>query len=340
MVNMDIIAGFLGAGKTTLINKLLAEAYIGEKPVLIENEFGEISIDDSLIEDKEVQVHLLASGCICCTLKGDFVNGITKIMEQYKPSRIIIEPTGLASPTDILSACREAGKLVPVQVNAFITIANANNFMRILNLGIELFKKQISGANFLILNRTALLSRDERARIMDAIKQLNPHCIIVDQDKKQLDALSILTLAEDVNKPCPDCRKHSCSSNDNISHDHSSRNCENNFHNDLRHGFLHDPLHDHAHTLEGLENISSLSFFPKRTFTTEELSELFTAFSKECAGQILRAKGFLQKAGGGYIHLEYIYGEGKLFDTTYIGVPKLVIIGVDLDKNFLSQMLF
>ena len=320
MVDMDIITGFLGAGKTTLINKLLAKAYIGEKPVLIENEFGEISIDDSLIEDKEVQVHTLSSGCICCTLKGDFVKGITKIMEQYAPLRIIIEPTGLADPSDVLSACEEAGKMVSVQVNAFITVVNAKNIMRILDMGIELFIKQISKATFLVLNRTALLNPDEVAEIMAAIRRLNPNCIIVDQDQQHIDAMSILTLAEDATKTCPNCLNH---------------NHENNHH----HEHAHDHNHEHAHEIEGLENISSLSFFPKRSFKTNEMTGLFKAFSEECNGQILRAKGFLKKEGGGYIHLEYVYGQGELLDTDYTGLPKFIVIGVGLDKSSLTKLL-
>jgi len=306
MVNLDIITGFLGAGKTTLINKLLAEAYIGEKPFLIENEFGEVGIDDSLIEDDEIQVRLLTSGCICCTLKGDFVDGITQVVEQYSPSRIIIEPTGLAAPSDILSACEEAGKKVPVRVNAFITLANAKNLLLILAAPIDLFKKQISDANILVLNRTKSLSPEELNKTMEAIKNLNPNCIILDQDRQQMDSLSILTLAEDAAKPC------------------SSHSCE------------HD--HEHMHSIEGLENISSLAFFPEKLFSTKELTGLFTEFSEKRCGHILRAKGFL-KTENGYAHLEYVYGQGEILDNAYTGPPKFVIIGIGLDKNAISHML-
>ena len=306
MVNLDIITGFLGAGKTTLINRLLAEAYIGEKPVLIENEFGKVSIDDSLIEDKEVQVRLLTSGCICCTLKGDFVEGIIQVVEQYSPSRIVIEPTGLAVPSDILSICEDAGKKVPVRVNSFLTLANAKNLLRILNAPIELFRKQISEAGILVLNRTKLLSPDELKETMDAIRILNPHCTILDQDHQNLDALSILTLAEDVIKPC-------------VSH-----NCQHE--------------HDHTHNVEGIENISSLAFFPERQFSIEELTGLFTAFSEGRCGQILRAKGFLGTEGG-FAHLEYVYGRGELLKNAYAGPPRFVVIGTGLDENTLRDLL-
>ena len=305
MVNLDIITGFLGAGKTTLINRLLAEAYIGEKPFLIENEFGKVGIDDSLIEDKEVQVRLLSSGCICCTLKNDFVEGITQVVNQYAPSRIIIEPTGLAAPSDILLACEEAGKAVPVRVNAFLTLVNAKNFLRFLAVSIELFNKQISEASILVLNRSELLHPDELKETMDAIRSLNPDCVILDQDRQHLDALSILTLAEDATKPL--CMNHNCD-------------------------------HDHAHSIKSLENVSSLAFFPEKLFSTEELTGLFTAFSEGRGGQILRAKGFL-KTKGAYAHLEYVYGQGELLDNTYAGPPKFVVIGTGLDRDTLSHLL-
>ncbi len=139
MIAVDIITGFLGAGKTTLINKLLAEAYAGELPVIIENEFGNVGIDDSLIENPEIQVRLLASGCICCTLISGFVEGLAEVAEKYHPTRIIVEPTGLADPDDVLAACTEAAKRAPLAVRTLITVANADNIIPLLAVGGELF---------------------------------------------------------------------------------------------------------------------------------------------------------------------------------------------------------
>jgi G3E family GTPase len=308
MVNLDIVTGFLGAGKTTLINRMLAEAYTGEKPVLIENEFGEVGIDDSLIEDPQVQVRLLSSGCICCSLKGDFVEGISQVVEQLAPSRIIIEPTGLADPSDVLSACAEAGKAVQVRVNAFITIVNAKNFLPLLSAGGEIYKKQISMASMLVLNRTKQLRPDKFAESMDELRRINPNGLILDEDSMHPDALTILTLAEGTTAPCADCGSHGCQ-------------------------------HDHAHEIKSLENISSLSFFPKKLFSKDELTGLFEVFAKGSGEQILRAKGFLKKAEGGYAHLEYVYGQGELFDSAYSGPPKFVVIGYKLNKTALTRVL-
>jgi len=310
MVDLDIITGFLGAGKTTLINRLLAEAYAGENPILIENEFGDVSIDDSLIEDQKTQVRVLSSGCICCTLKGDFVDGITEVVKQYTPSRIIIEPTGLADPAEILSACEDAGRAVPLRINTFITVVNAENLLPLLAVGVGVFEKQISGANLLVLNRTELLPPDELAETLDTIKRLNPYCVIVDQDRQRLDALSILTLAQDAARPCPECGNHNCQ------HEHA-----------------------HHHHENGIEDAASLAFFPERIFSGEELGELFTAFSGGSYGRILRAKGFLKNSDGTFTHLEYVYGQGELLDCGYAGPPKFVVIGMGLDGAGLSRLI-
>jgi G3E family GTPase len=308
MVNLDIVTGFLGAGKTTLINRLLAEAYAGEKPVLIENEFGDVSIDDSLIEDQKTQVRTLSSGCICCTLKGDFVDGITGVVQQYAPGRIIIEPTGLADPAEILSACEQAAQAVPLRINALITLANAKNLLPLLAVGVDVYKKQISAANLLVLKKKKILGPDELTETMNTIRELNPNCTLVDQDRQQLDSLSILTLAEDAFGSCPVC------------------------------GDRHDHEHEHHHE-NGIEEAHSLAFFPQKTFSPEELAGLFTAFSDGNYGRILRAKGFLKNAEGKFAHMEYVYGQGELLDSGYTGPPKFVVIGIGLDETGLSQLM-
>ena len=336
MVKLDVVTGFLGAGKTTLINKLLAEAYAGEKPVLIENEFGEASIDDSLIADPEVQVRLLSSGCICCTLKGDFVAGIVDVVERYAPSRIVIEPTGLADPDDIVSACSEAGKSVPVELNAFITVANAENLLPLLIIGGELFHKQISEAKLLILNRTDLTQPDELAETLDTARRLNPGCMILEQGRQSLDALSILAFAEEATKPC--CRCAGCNGHEHghgHEHEHEhGHSVGDGHHDDGGHDHSHEHMHDNGH---GIDGISSLAFYPDRGFSAEELEGLCSAFKEDGNGRILRAKGFLKKEDGGFAHLEYVYGRGELLDSDYAGPPKLVLIGNDLDEAALAN---
>ena len=314
MIKLDIIAGFLGAGKTTFINRLLAEAYAGETPVLIENEFGEVSIDDNLIEDPQVQIRLLSSGCICCTLKGDFIEGLTQVVEEYSPTRVIIEPTGLADPADVLSACQEVGKTVPLQLNAFITLTNAENLLPLISAsGLEVFKRQIAGAKLLVLNRTSNVDPNTLNQIINAIRELSPACTLLDQDAQKLDTLTILTMAEQIADHC-----------DNHGHD-----CK----------FVHPHDHEHHRCENSFADIRSLAFFPEKAYIEAEVHKLFQAFSGGNCGQVLRAKGFLRKAGGGYTHLEYVYGQGRQTDSTYSGQPRFVVIGNGLDKPALSHLL-
>jgi len=307
MVKIDIVAGFLGAGKTTLINELLTGAYTGEKPVLIENEFGTVSIDESLIVDPEIQVRVLSSGCICCTLKGDFVEGIVDVVTRYAPSHIVIEPSGLAEPMDIISACNEAAETVPVRLNAFITVANAENLQALLTIGGDLFHRQIAGATLLVVNRTNLPEPEKLKMTFEEIRRLNPDCLILSDSEKPFDALSVYAFAEEAMDRLHHCEHHCCNG-----------------------------LHEHTPSFEG---ISSLAFAPEKAFSPGELNDLFAAFSDSDHSRIFRAKGFLKNEIGGFTHVEYVYGRGECFASDYVGPPKFVVIGTDPDESFLRRFL-
>jgi G3E family GTPase len=322
MIAVDIITGFLGAGKTTLINKLLAEAYAGELPAIIENEFGDVGIDDSLIENPEIQVKLLASGCICCTLAGGFVEGLAEVAEKYHPTRIIVEPTGLANPADVLAACEEAAKRVPLAVRALVTVVNAENIVPLLAVGGELFHKQIAEAELIVLSCTQLLSTGEIGEATHVIRELNPLAPILEENWTSLDALALLSLAEEARarksgEACPVCGHI---------HEHHGHEDENH----AGHG------HEHGHEPYGY---SSLAFFPERTFSREQAEQLLASLPGGACGDILRAKGFLRAAGGGFYRAEYVYGRGELQDTGYNGRPKFVVIGKDLSEPAISELI-
>ena len=311
MVKLDLITGFLGAGKTTLINKLLAEAYSGEKPVLIENEFGDVSIDDRLIADPNAQVRVLASGCVCCTLKSDFVSGMIEVVNRYSPARIIIEPSGLADPVDILAACSEVCASVSAQVNSFITIANAENLIALLTVGGELFHKQIANAKLLLLNRVHVINPNELSHVMSAVRELNPDCLVLPEGSDPLDGLSILTLAEEA------------AASSRIRHTSEKLcDCHGEHHHDAKSSF---------------EDVGSLAFSPEKAFSNKDMEGLFALFAEGGAGRILRAKGFLKKDGGGYFQMQYVYGRGELLETKYAGPSKLVIIGSRLNEGMVSE---
>ena len=301
MVKLDIITGFLGAGKTTFINKLLREGYAAEKPILIENEFGDVSIDDEILSP-DIQVKLLSSGCICCSMKGDFIKGVTEIIETYNPSRILVEPTGLADLGDILSSCAEAAKVVDLQVNSVITVINVKSFLPLLMVGGEFFQKQATQARFAVMSCTQLYTQEEVEETLAEFRQLNPGCPIITEDWANLDALSVLTLAEEAyasqQEGQPESEAESVSAG----------------------------------------NYTSMAVFPLRRFSDEAIAQLLDRLTQEKYGQIFRAKGFLKNPDGSPRLVEYVYGRGSCKPCDYAGTAKLVVIGKNLNKRLINRL--
>lgn len=306
MVKIDIITGFLGAGKTTLINKLLEDGYSAEKPMIIENEFGEVPVDKDLISDKDVQVKLLISGCICCSLKGDFVAGIKDMVTKYAPARIIIEPTGLAELEDVLDACEDAAKLVPLEINCVITVINARNFLPLVTAGGEFFRRQVRQARFALLSCTQLYTPEETRKVKQKIHELNPRCTILDGDWSQLDSLYIMASAEQAQAD-----------------------------------FVGGETAEAEEKPSGhmADSFTYLPCFPRRSYSKEELDRLTERLGDEKYGQIFRAKGFLKSAGGGFELLEYVYGAGSHSASEYGGLEKFIVIGKNLDKSAIDDLM-
>ena len=199
MTKIDIISGFLGAGKTTLIKKLLAEAYQGEKLVLIENEFGEISIDGGFLKDSGVQVSEMSSGCICCSLVGDFNKALKEVHEKYQPDRILIEPSGVGKLSDVIVAVENTVKDVPdMKLNSFVTVADAGKVkVYMKNFG-EFYNNQIESAGTVILSRTQKLSQEKLEAAAALLRQKNPTAAIITTPWDQIDGKTILAAVEKV----------------------------------------------------------------------------------------------------------------------------------------------
>ena len=199
MTKIDIISGFLGAGKTTLIKKLLAEAYQGEKLVLIENEFGEISIDGGFLKDSGVQVSEMSSGCICCSLVGDFNKALKDVHEQFHPDRILIEPSGVGKLSDVIVAVENTVKDVPdMKLNSFVTVADATKVkIYMKNFG-EFYNNQIESAGTIILSRTQRLSQEKLEAAVALLREKNPNAAILTTPWDQLDGMTILSAIEKV----------------------------------------------------------------------------------------------------------------------------------------------
>ena len=260
MTKIDVFSGFLGAGKTTLIKKLLKEAYAGEKLVLIENEFGEIGIDGGFMKDAGIQVTEMNQGCICCSLVGDFGKALAQVLEQFHPDRILIEPSGVGKLSDVLKAVMDV-QSDDLVLNTYTTVVDASKIkMYMKNFG-EFYKNQVETAKTIILSRSQKLSEDKLAEALAMIRQLNEHATIVttpwdDINGKQiLEAMEIKnSFAEELLKDegiCPVCGHHHDDDDDDCDHDHEHHHHHDDDDHECCHHHDHDDdEHEHHHDHE------------------------------------------------------------------------------------------
>ena len=248
MTKIDIISGFLGAGKTTLIKKLLAEAYQGEKLVLIENEFGEISIDGGFLKESGVQISEMSSGCICCSLVGDFNQALKDVAEQFHPDRILIEPSGVGKLSDVIVAVENTAREMPeLKLNSFVTVADASKVkVYMKNFG-EFYNNQIESAGTIVLSRTQKLSREKLEAAAEMLRAKNPDAAILTTPWDQLDGRTILSAMEKVSLAEELLAKmraeHEAGEAEHAHHHHDHGDHEH--HHD--HGEHHEGHGDHAH---------------------------------------------------------------------------------------------
>ena len=238
MTKIDIVSGFLGAGKTTLIKKLLAEAFPGEKLVLIENEFGEISIDGGFLKDSGVQISEMSSGCICCSLVGDFNKALKDVHEQFHPDRILIEPSGVGKLSDVIVAVENTVKDVPdMKLNSFVTVADATKVkIYIKNFG-EFYNNQIESAGTIILSRTQRLSQEKLEAAVALLREKNPNAAILTTPWDQLDGMTILSAIEKVSL-----------ADELLAHMRAEHEADEAEHEHEHHHYHHDEdEHDHDH---------------------------------------------------------------------------------------------
>lgn len=317
-VKIDIVGGFLGAGKTTFINKLLADGLACEKVALIENEFGDEAIDSEVIEAPGFDMRTLASGCICCTLKADFVTSISDIVEQVRPDRILIEPTGLAGPAELEATCSMdmiASQLsMPVRINSMMTIVDATDAAEMVDYEIPVYLAQIEQARFIVLSHTQELDSAQLAEARSAIERVaQPGVPMLETPWSKLDGLEVLGLAEQAY-----AQAHA------QTHDGAEGGTAGPGHHD------HEGGHAHAH---GHAGFASKVLRPQGSFDQDKLDRL----SAELAEQdILRAKGFLPGSSGATIHYEFVHGRARLAETARTGDFKLVVIGLKENLDALN----
>ena len=351
MTKVDIFSGFLGAGKTTLIKKLISEAYKGEQLVLIENEFGDIGIDGGFLQDAGIEITEMNSGCICCSLVGDFGEALKKVLDQYSPDRIIIEPSGVGKLSDVIKAVENVNSDELV-LNSFTTVADANKCkMYMKNFG-EFFNNQIEHANAIVLSHTRGISDEKLDKCVKLIREHNHDAQLITTDWDSLDGKQIVsaienkeTLEDALKKleeeadVCPECGHHHHHDHD---HDHHHEH-DHEHHHEHDHDHeccCHDHDHEHEHHHHHADDVfTSWGTETTKKFTSEDITNALNTLGNESMyGTILRAKGIVEGTDGKWIHFDYVPGEPDVRFGSAGTIGRLCVIGSKISESAIAEL--
>ena len=335
MTKVDIFSGFLGAGKTTLIKKLIEEAYKGEQVVLIENEFGEIGIDGGFLKDAGVEINEMNSGCICCSLVGDFGKALEKVLDQFHPDRILIEPSGVGKLSDIIQAVEDLD-LDHVKLNGFTTVVDAKKakiYMK--NFG-EFYNNQVEHASSIILSHTAGMDEEKLEKVVELLREHNEHAVIITTDWDDLDGKQILAAMER-RDTIEEALHHLEEEHEHEHHDHDHEHEEHHHDHDDHCCCGHD--HDHEGHHHADEVFDSIGIETTKKFTMEKLREVLEAIEDQHAyGFVLRAKGIVAGEDGQWIHFDYVPGEPDVRNGSAEVTGRICVIGTDIDEGKIRQL--
>lgn len=351
MTKVDIFSGFLGAGKTTLIKKLVKEAYSGEKLVLIENEFGEIGIDGGFLQDAGIEVTEMNSGCICCSLVGDFGKALVKVLEQYSPDRIIIEPSGVGKLSDVIAAVEKVHS-DELKLNSFTTVVDANKCkMYIKNFG-EFFNNQIEHASAIVLSHTKNISEKKLTDCVNLIREHNAKAELITTDWDNLGGAQIVTAIENKDslaqtlkmleeeQVCPVCGHHHDHEHEHDHEHHHNHEHEHEHHHDHEEEHCccgHDHEHEHHHHAD--EVFTSWGIETTKKFNAEDIKKALLSLQDEDKyGIILRAKGIVENTDGTWIHFDYVPGEPDVRSGSAATIGRLCVIGSKLNEEAVSKL--
>ena len=376
MTKIDIFSGFLGAGKTTLIKKLLKEALSGEKVVLIENEFGEIGIDGGFMKEAGIQVTEMNSGCICCSLVGDFGKALRQVIDQYHPDRILIEPSGVGKLSDVIVAVeRTVDECPELKLNSYVTVADASKVkVYMKNFG-EFYNNQIEAAGTIILSRTQKLTQEKLEAAVALLREKNPTAAILTTPWDQLDGKTVLAAVEKVSLADELLEKmraeheaeeaehhhHHHEHDDDDGHDEHEHHhhhdhddedghehCCHHHHEDEEHEHHHhhhgdgecdDPecsCHHHHHHAD--EVFTSWGAETPKQFTQADIDRILTALDSGEYGAILRAKGIVPAADGQWLHFDYVPQEHEVRYGAADYTGRLCVIGSQLKEDGLKTL--
>ena len=335
MTKIDIVSGFLGAGKTTLIKKLLAEAYPGEKLVLIENEFGEINIDGGFLKESGIQISEMSAGCICCSLVGDFNKSLKQVSAQFHPDRILIEPSGVGKLSDVIVAVENTAAEDPeLKLNSFVTVADATKVkVYMKNFG-EFYNNQIESAGTIILSRTQKLTEEKLQAAVAMLREKNPDAAIITTPWDELDGKTILRAIEKVSLADELLAK--------MRAEHEAEEAEHHHHHHHDHGEdeCDDPdccCHDHHHHHHADEVFTSWGVETPKTFTAQGIEHILEELDSGEYGKILRAKGIVNGEDG-WLEFDYVPEEHDIRPGHADYTGRLCVIGAELKEDAMKAL--
>lgn len=363
MTKIDIISGFLGAGKTTFIKKMIDEVFKGEKIVLIENEFGEVGIDGGFLKDAGIQITEMNSGCICCSLVGDFGKNLHEVIDKYHPDRILIEPSGVGKLSDVMKSVIDIEKEEDVKLNGLVTVVNALKASKQMKAFGEFFNNQIEYATVVVLSRSQNATPEQLELCVKQIQTLNPKAAIIttawdaikgEQILKVIegaDSLEMKLMAEQHAKEEAEEHEHEHHHHDHDhehehdhEHHHDHDECcghehEHEHHHD--HGECDDPncsCHDHHHHHHADEVFTSWGKETPKVYTQADIDRILTALDSGEYGAILRAKGIVNGTDGAWIEFDYVPEEHEIRAGHPDYTGRLCVIGSDLKEEKLAEL--
>lgn len=358
MTKIDIISGFLGAGKTTFIKKMLEEVFKGEKIVLIENEFGEIGIDGGFLKDSGIEISEMNSGCICCSLVGDFGKNLREVIERFHPDRILIEPSGVGKLSDVMKSVKDIEAEQDVKLNGRITVVNTLKATKQMKAFGEFFNNQIEYATVVVLSRTQNANPEQTEVVVKAVQEKNPKAAIITTPWEKIDGKQIYKVIEEkksLEEEMMEEEHHhyhdqhhdndeDCGCHDHDHHDHHDHDHHDHDHHDHHHHDenctcgCHDHDHDHHHH-HADDVFTSWGTETPHIFKKETIENALKAFcDTEDYGVILRAKGIVPAEDGTWIYFDMVDGEYELRtgEPDYTG--RLCVIGTNVEEEKLESL--
>ena len=368
MTKIDIISGFLGAGKTTFIKKMIDEVYTGEKLVLIENEFGEVGIDGGFLKDSGIEISEMNSGCICCSLVGDFAKNLQEVLDKFSPDRILIEPSGVGKLSDVMASVIDLEKTHDVKVNALVTVVNALKASKQMKAFGEFFNNQIEYATTVVLSRSQKATPEQLEFCVKQIQKLNPKAAIITTPWDEIQGSQILKVIEGQDnlemktlaEAAHEAHEHEHHHDHDHEHDHEHEHHHEHDHeheHEHHHDHDHDHDHDHEHHHEHGEGCTCgchdhdhehhhaddvFTSWGKETphiFERATIEHALKAFAEtEDYGTVIRSKGMVQSTDGTWIYFDLVDGEYELRtgEPDYTG--RLVVIGTGIDEHQLEEL--